>query len=502
MKISEENRGPARIIPGVVVAGLTLLLLAALFRHFAVTLPFPYPIEYGEGVMVNWAQRLRRGMQLYPSMAETDIPWLHNPYGPLWFWVAAPLSGFSEGSFTAGRMISLAGYVFSLACLYRLCRYDLSRVGAACVTMLFAATPLTWRYAAMARVDMTALAASLASLVLIEKGMHRERGCSFGDNSVSGEAFPAYWFLAGVASSLAILFKPIFVAAALTGLVACAGRRRSRAVAFALGLGLPILATAVWVAATGQEALPDHFGAMNRIGFSLTHMVRIILMGAMRHPFAFFALLFGLFAVKQKTARWWFALFTTLLLISTAKIGADAHYFIGPLAAGVIMAAPLSARALRGEHAPILIWCLAAQLALYLPVAPRPVFTATYGQEVPAYHSALTPGKSDEVIGRALSGEIAVADGPVLADDPGYVLSAGREITIQPFQYGKLVRAGRIDGDILARHIADGYFALIILRQAGPEGPGGSDFPPQVIAAAKKYGRLHREIGPYVLYVP
>ncbi len=495
-------KAPDARIPWGLSGILLLILLLAFIRHVVVTLPFPYPVEYGEGVVLNWLLRLREGLALYPPMAAEDMPWLHNPYGPLWFSLVAPFSGWGEGVFTAARTISLIGLVLSLAFIYRLCRRDLRPVGAACVGALFCASPLVWRYALMARVDMAAIAASLAALVLMEKGRPdrvEDAGAGGYDASV---AFAWHWFFAGLAASAAVLIKPIFVAAALTGLAA--GRRewRSKGLAFGLGLLLPALAIGLWLWARGERAVIEHFGEMNRIGTSLRLMVSITLAGAGRHPFVLLALVLGLRSADRTSPRWWFALFMSVtLLLGGMKTGADSHYFLGPLTAGVLMTAPFSARIISEGRINILLWCLAAQFALYLPVAPQPVFTATYGQEVQAGHSALTPGGSDRRIGRLLVAEIRSTAGPVLADDPGYLLAAGRDILIQPFQYGRLIRAGRMGDAALQRRIEQGYFALIILRDKQPGGPEGSDFPPDVVAAVEENYQMHREVGPYLLYM-
>ncbi len=496
------TKAPDPRIPWGLSGILLLILLAAFIRHVVVTLPFPYPVEYGEGVVLNWLLRLREGLALYPPMAAEDMPWLHNPYGPLWFSLAAPFAGWGEGVFTAARTISLLGLIVSLAFIYRLCRRDLRPVGAACAVALFCASPLVWRYALMARVDMAAIAASLAALALMEKGRpDRLKGPGAGgcETSVS---FPWHWFFAGLAASAAVLIKPIFAAAALTGLVA--GRRewRSKGLAFGLGLLLPALAITLWLWARGERGIIGHFGEMNRVGTSWRSMAVIALAGAGRHPFVLLALVLGLQSGDRTSPRWWFALILSVtLLLGGMKTGADSHYFLGPLTAGVLMTAPFSARVISGGRVNIVLWCLVAQFALYLPVAPQPVFTATYGQEVPAGHSALTPGASDRRIGHLMVAEIRSTTGPVLADDPGYLLAAGRDIPVQPFQYGRLVRAGRMSDAALQRRIGQGYFALIILRDQQPGGPEGSDFPPDVVAAVEEHYQLHREVGPYLLYM-
>ncbi len=495
--IFPDGSWPFWSLTGILLA----VMLAAFVRHVLVTLPFPYPVEYGEGVVVNWMMRLSRGMELYPAISRDDMPWLHNPYGPLWFWLSALLPDFGPGVFAKARTLSLVFFAVSLFLVYRLCRRDLKPAGAACVCVLFGASPLIWRYAVMARVDMAALAASLTALLLMERGT-AGRGAGEGEG-VRRSDRPAMfrWFFAGLAASAALLVKPVFVAAPLAGLAAGLRQGRSKTISFAAGLALPLLGAGIWLLIRGERSVLEHFGAMNRIGVSIPLMIVIALGGAGRHPFVLLAFFTGFRRLDHGSPRWWFALFMAASLLLGVKIGADSHYFIPPLIAAVLLAAPLTSHVISRGGMKLLLLCLSAQLALYLPVAPRPVFTATYGQEVPAGHSALTPGESDREIGRLLVGEIVGVDGPVMADDPGYLLAGGREVLIQPFQYGRLAEAGRLDTDALTRRIEEGYFALIIIRDEQAGGPSASDFPPDVIESVRRNYQLHREIGPYLLYV-
>ncbi|MBI4720514.1 MAG: hypothetical protein HY770_04720 [Chitinivibrionia bacterium] len=183
-------------------------------------------------------------------------------------------------------------------------------------------------------------------------------------------------------------------------------------------------------------------------------------------------------------------------------MGADAHYYLAPLAAAVLLAGPVAMLFPGRKRTQTLVWCLTAQLALYIPLAPQAVFTATYGQEVPAGQTVLTPNESDREIGRLLVEEIRGASGPVLADDVGYVLAAGRQIQLQPFQYGWLARRGKLDTSSLTQRIRDGFFSLVVIRVPRADGIGGSDLPQQVNTAVEESCKLHREIGPYRLYVP
>jgi hypothetical protein len=496
-------------LAGLLAAALLLFLGGCLVRHVLLTAFFPYPVEYGEGVTVNWLLRIREGLPLYPVMTAESLPWLHNPYGPLWFHLVRWIPEVGDGVFTAARLTSVLGLILSLILLYRLTRRDLSPMGAAALCALFGASPLVWRYAVMARVDMTALALSLAAVWLMEKESPAGDGKFESPNPKSqtgkgtnriAECWP--WLAAGGLAAAAILVKPLFLAAALAGLTTGFLRGRRPGVAFATGVALPLLVCLAWIFAAGETAIFTHFGPMNHVGASFPLMARLAAVTAGHHPFLLAALAYGLLTVDRRTPRWWFALFTMASLASSAKIGADAHYYLAPLAAGVLMAGSALAGLAGQRHHGMLTWCLAAQLALYLPVMPRPVFTATYGQEVPSGQTALTPGEADRELGQRLTQEMAGAMGTILADDPGYLLAAGKKLQVQPFQYGWLVRRGRLNPAPLLKQVDHEHFTLVMLRISQTNGPSGSDFPQEVIRAVEEKYELLREIGPYRLFVP
>ncbi len=476
---------------------LLAILAAALLRHLIITLPFPYPVEYGEGVTVNWLLRYRNGLSLYPAMVDEALPWLHNPYGPLWYILAALLQAVGGGVFNGARALSMLGFALCTLVIYRLARRQLSTGGAFWITVLFAASPLLWRYALMARVDLPALAFSLAALLMMERAWQESTDTKDRKFAV---AWP--WFGAGALAAAAILIKPFFIAAALTGLTVGWSDWRRRAIPFALGLVAALIPAVFWLLWRGEMEIASHFGTMNRIGIAPILLPRIALAGIARHPAAILLLVGALLRPDRASPTRWFAVFSLLVFLGAIKVGADVHYFIGPLAAGAVIGPALVKKwqQTRSEH--FVSWCLAAQLMLYLPIAPRPVFTATYGQEIPTGHAALTPTQDDRRIGRYLSEEISGENEPILADDPGYLLAAGRPVQIQPYQYGRLAEIGRLDCEPLRQLVKERYFALVILRHSHTGEAVDSDLPPPVVEAVLENYNPHREIGPYIIYLP
>ena len=449
------------------VLGLTAVLAVLALRHHLVALTFPYPIAYGEGVIAQW---LVDPGPLYPADPEQAR---HNPYLPAGYALAGGLHALLGDAFLALRGLALVGLVTVAAFLC---------VGPAAgrpwrervvIVALVVLAPLWWRYGSLGRFDAIAVACSLGAACCAARPGWR-------------------WLLVGAAAAgLAVAIKPT----AIAGLVAVAvfARDRRRVLpAMAVAAGV-ILIGPLW-AAVADAAPGRHLGALNRIGFDPvaagTHWLRAL----GRHPVLLVVL--ALFLVRGPRDGWWaYALAAVLAQVAALKTGAEGNYQLELLvAAGVAAArlrqgAPADAVAAAGRLALV-------QLCLYLPVAPAPVFTATYGQEVPAGQSALTPGQADREVGAVLADEIEAADDPLLSDDIGYLVRTGRPVVWQPYQFEQLRRRGAWSDQRLHQGVADKRYGLIILRR------DGSWFSPDLRAAVADTYVLRREVGPYLVYAP
>ncbi|HPP11798.1 MAG TPA: hypothetical protein PKW42_03615, partial [bacterium] len=142
-----------------------------------------------------------------------------------------------------------------------------------------------------------------------------------------------------------------------------------------------------------------------------------------------------------------------------------------------------------------------AQLFLYLPLKPAPVFTRTYGQEVPAAVSGLTPGKVEREIGQLLRGYLGPLAEPVICEDPGYLLLSGKEIFLQPYQFARLAVVGRWQEEPLLKMVQQKKFSAIIVSAESYQ-QQSVFFTPAFLRELKKNYVLSRIIGNYYLLEP
>jgi len=70
--------------------------------------------------------------------------------------------------------------------------------------------------------------------------------------------------------------------------------------------------------------------------------------------------------------------------------------------------------------------------------------------------------------------EIRAVSGPVLSDDTGYLLCAGRPLMLQPYQFRQLARLGMWSDEPVVQAIRNKDFSLIVV--ATDPVVGDSDF--------------------------
>lgn len=462
----------------LVILGAGLSLLAA--RHFAVTLSHPWPVEYGEGVNLLWAQRAAEGLSLYPEVEPDAFPQIHHPYPPL----GAVLNGFLlrhaplSHPFLGGRLLGTLGVLLAAQAVYALVRLRTTRATAAGGALLFVLSPMMLRFGPMMRIDALALGLSLQSIRLLHK-----------------QQLPAAALLAG----LAVLAKPTYAAAACVLLwTALRGKDHLPRLKLLGGLALfpllflpTLLFTRILLHLWTLQGLPPDPAGLFDWAAAFTAQHALVL-----------ALAIGLVVNRNKTPtplRLYGLLALLPPLITSWVTGSQENYLMEVWALACIVTArawpdlsarhPASARAL-----------LAAQLLLFLPIAPAPVFTRTYGQELPeGSRSAWTPTREDLEVGRLVIRELEIAEGPVLSADLGFALAAGHGIAYQPFQFERLAAAGAWDSPLLHRAIETSVFSHILLKGMADEA-GDAMFRPETQALIDRYYELHRVLGPWRLY--
>lgn len=478
-----NRSAPAFNICVVVAVLLTIIVGSFALQHIVMTLRYPYPVEYGEGVIVNWIRAAADGRPLYPAVGNS-APFLHNPYPPLFYRMAAvawKLTG-KPGPFVVPRAFSVISFLVCALAIFAVVRVRESVVSALAAAGLFALSPVTLRYAAMGRVDMTALACALCGLYVLDK--YRSKGV--------GAALP------GCLCACAFLVKPLYVVPVAVGLIVCFGRGWKHGTAFlCAAIGVSVASLAPDAPRTG--AMVQHLVALNRLPLAVGTAFKLFAETAGRHAVIIAALPLLLWRPgKVRGAAWWYAALAPVGLIFATKTGAEQNYHLELIAVSAIACGLVCRRFRAGS---LLAAVFAAQMILYLPIEPAMVFTRTYEQELASTAVSNVPSESDLETGRTVIAELKASGNPVLCEDIGYLIAADMAIIFQPYQFVQLAKSGRWNDSTVVDMIDSRMFRLVVIG-CDPETEVSPYFTSRMLDAICANYVLGRSTGKYRLYLP
>jgi hypothetical protein len=155
-------------------AGLMFRIFAALaiiicIGYQLAAIKYPYSMDYGEAPLVDEAMRLAAGENIYRADISTP-PYTISNYPPLYIaLLALSVKLFGPAStFVVGRIISaLCAWIASLCLGLIVYNATRDRLAAYCAGFTFIAFPFVMFWSPLLRIDMLALALSLAGLCLL-----------------------------------------------------------------------------------------------------------------------------------------------------------------------------------------------------------------------------------------------------------------------------------------------------------------------------------------------
>jgi len=416
---------------------------ASLFvRHGLAALAFPYPLNYGEGPLLDQASRLADLKNIYPADLSKP-PYVVSNYPPLFVLLQAPFVWIFGPGFWYGRAISLASTV-AVAALIALTLHVLTRdkTASAAGGLTFLAVPFVLHWSSLDRVDMLGLALSWGGLYAVVRRPDRR-----------GVILAALLMVAAIYTRQTYaLAAPL---AAFAWLLAGGQGRRALALATLTG-GLSLLLLGALSALTGGgfffhtvTANANEF-RWEQVSSNLSTMegiMPLLLVGG---------LAFVVLGLRSRTASWWLvgaylggSAATTLLI---GKVGSDVNYLLELSGALSLAASTLMARyaSQTGARCALLL-ALAVQVATMVQASQ---FYAGFQQGVIDQRSGLA--RLEALVDRS--------KGPVLADEyAGLLPLDGRRIYLQPFEMTQLQRDGRWNQEPLLRSIKRRKFPLILI---------------------------------------
>jgi hypothetical protein len=497
---SQPSRGAAgRVVRWLIFPGLLLPSLAALawmaptvVDRVEAGLRFPYQLDAEEGFLHQQAIDLSRGRSIYTPI-ESE-PYLVGNYPPVYpLMVAGLLRGGVEG-LRAGRLVVAGSAVVVALLLIGLGQGVSGRWTAGLLAaLLFGVSYEFHNWSPFCRVDLTALALTLAGL---------------------------FCFLTGASRGALVASAVLFVLAAYTrqtailAPAACAAElalrdRRGLVWFLATYLGLGLGALVVLNVLLGGEFW-RHLVTHNR-----NEMDWSILRSILKNQVWFFyrwwlvAAAAGVaFALPSawagrggeerdgipggRAAGFVLAAYFALAAVSLsayAKSGSAPNYSLEPLAATALLTAwalGRMAQGLESGSAVVRGWSGVgvALAALALLAHAGRIAPISWGEQLPdgervqalaaylderrvgwAMFSSPNPDADEVARGDAVVAMLREAPGDVLSELPIFTIAAGKPVSLQPFIMSRLAREGQWDETRLVEDLKRGRFSVILTTQ-------------------------------------
>jgi len=491
------------------LAALSFSLLV--YALYAVNLlGFPYDYDQGEGFEVHDTVLFSR-LQL-PYRDTEFYPFYASNYPPLFHIMAAPFARLFGPAYWYGRLL---GFLASLAAAAAIARAVYVEGGrrksiAALSGLAFLSSNFVYHIGPLFRQHIMMVAFETLAIVLLSRAFpKRDRR--------------------GIAVALLLLIcagytKQLAAISALAAIAWMFLRGPVRALGWSIGFALAggAIFAALNLASDGQWWLQAIVANVN--DFDRQQAFGLFILWFKLHGFllvpACLMLVYETYCDRLSIYSLWFAATALLGGIASGTWGAGDSYFVTSIAALCILSGIFFSRILGGSlklprrlrflsSSPLCAAGIVLIPLLYLGYARATLKLPTDGRfqsiadllgvegnvRENFYDSAtfLVGGyaqigyfltEEDRAAGDQIVALIQATEGPILSEEAGFTMAAGRDVVTNPTQLRNLDLAGRYKGDQLVAMIDGQEFALVILRALF--------YPPAVLEAIDR-AYLHRE---------
>jgi hypothetical protein len=448
------------------------------------SLAFPFPLDYGEGPILDQTIRLLHFENIYRH-EFSGPPYSVSNYPPLFQVIQLPLAGVFGAAFWYGRAISIASAI-AAAVMIGLVLHALTadRMASAIAGLTLFAFPYIVQWSVLDRVDTLALALSLSGLYVIVRRRDQPLGLLLG----------ALLFAA------AIYTRPTYaVAAPLTAFARLWQTRRIRQ-AFTL---LALVASICVTLYVGLNLVTEGGFYLNAIVANLNpwSVQRFMQYASELYLHAgylvFGCIIYMIAATLGEPNHSWLVVtpyvFGALLAsLSAGKVGSSANYFYETatalcLATGALIAWTRENYWLKA----LIVLVLAMQIGLLVDWS-RADYASSIMNKVNAYREVAQ-----------LAELVRTAPDPVLADEyMGLLPLYGRRIYLQPFEFRQLQEAQLWSQAPLLAAIQREEFSLVLLFEPLRWNAIVERWTPETRNAIYARYRLENTLAETFVYVP
>lgn len=443
----------ARALFGIIVLSLGVYAALTIWLAFS-GIFFSYQLDYGEGIVLWFARQLAHGQPIYFPLGE---PYATSNYPPVYLLLTALGDGMFGVSYVWGRFLNFAATLVVTAFIIRLTRGETRAWGAALLAgLLFCGSTFVYHWAPLLRVDMPGVAFTLAGVVCVWRWEKARRPMTDDRRQIGLLVLAGIFFLLALYTKHSLLFAPL----AAAGAIFLRDKRAGILFAGLLGgiggaifLALEVLTRGGWsfglLAANATVWTPRVFAPLVS-SFVVTYAV-VLILGAV----SWGQRVWGARRVRRAQNIGVLEIYAAAAMLSVALAGREGaweNYFFEALAMTCVFAGFTLAqwfalpRARWGAYA-----LLVVQLALF------------WNQHDPRIAQQLM----DET--RAANEHIAplirAAQGEILAEDMGLLVTNDKPVVYYTFPYSTLARAGKYDQHWEIENLRAGNFPLVVLMQ-------------------------------------
>lgn len=433
---AERARRLALIVASAATSAVVLLSFGRLSLK---SIAFPYPLDYGEGAILDAALRLSRFTNIYPADLSTP-PWFVSNYPPLYYLAHVPFVWLAGPALWYGRLLSqISAVVAALSIGVVVTGLTVDAAAGVLAGLTFLAIPIVAAWAQYDRVDMLAFALTWIGLWL---GL---RGKRIG---LSAACFVAASFTRQTAAIPALV-------AACVWLHVSGRTEAARRLVITVGIAGATILLALDVITRGGFVLHVITGTVGHMRWDQLVQLQRVLVTLVPWLLATLAAVVVLGAWARLPGWPFIAAYGAAAAVASLAVAHDGSYinYFLDLCAAASLAVGMSVAWLRPR--PLLATAALAMVCLQAFEMARPNVLST--------HLLARLNRSAEYA--HLTSLVVSQAGPVLADEPMALLPLNRRtIDFQPFAMTQLARAGLWNPSSFVEGLAEGKYPLLLLR--------------------------------------
>ena len=420
---------------------ILLVLLSLYILRCVLLLTTTFPIEYGEGIILNLAVQLDKYGTYYLDI--NDYPFTHGAYPPGFIIFVYPLLKLLGPEIYVGRVISIIATLAIGSVVYLISTQQGHSRKRSLTFALFVFPPFfVYTWTPFGRVDSLAILFSVIGLYVYVK---------------KWQSHSNFRYLSCVFFILAFLTKPTSIAAPCSILayhLVVEKNLRDFFKNLVLFAGPLLLIMAALNGLTDGEFFLHTFTYHAFVGISLSESFRgyyefiratniLLLIGFL-----------GVLLRKRPSIFLFYTIFTFVILITNGKPGAKLNYYIEPYIALLLLVSSYHnlLPPAWGKHTGNAI--LSVMLLLSLPSLVTP------GDLLDTVRRIRSPSDIEsryEIVNEVL----AKAEGDALSENVGYLVVNHREVLLYPFQFMMMSRSNLWDPRPLVADCRRGRFAVV-----------------------------------------